>query len=774
MTRTWGIGVFSPLVTVICVVLFGLLAGFTEVSAARISGDTYCVGPRGNPDSCNSSEVKKQHHPSCWHDHGEALHGPGNAYTDGTFCYVCYDECDSTCDLVFLRDHDGWRVVPEGLCGGRLPWAPLSEGLKHHVIDGKALALPPPPPPAEPQDVVLTTEVSAASAGPFAVGDTVELGVALLGPDGRPRPFGRGSLIVRDDSGEEISRQDVDASGKQRGVVRLVLQREGELQVEFAPEVSDIALGAGERLTMAPKISPLGIEVASCTYRARLIDPPSVALPGRALPLTVWILDGKTGQPVSPADYRGPGVNVRLHVPGADDVSAIAQVEDNEWHVSLEVPDLSGGEVNAQLTASGTAAGVALCPESVSQVALAPLGVSLSVIAPQHCYLTKDCEVSWTVHSPGSGPGADLARTFLRSAEVAATVGGSPIELQGSVASGTFTARVTPEHVGMAHFRLELRGEEAVAEATATTEVRSDIVLSLPETLDLGVLSGGVDWEDTCVALDLSAPGNRGALLTSFVVELEEASDCACEGTPTIAMTVAGAGETGLWVQPVGEDSVTLPGLYPFEARGALQDNEELAAAAGSPVLAVCLAGLGRCPSEGGGEGRTLVIRPAVPEFADQVARVRLSYRIEGRSFLACWGDLVSLLALGLLGLVVLYGFIWPHSFSSFDRIRIAGDARSLARAPKVPLRQFPAGRRGWYRSGRASVGAGGARVRSPRRAVFVVRASSAGPLLTARGPVRVQNSRTRRSEVIEGAGEGILMRSGVVYEVADLFVRMG
>jgi hypothetical protein len=402
--------------------------------------------------------------------------------------------------------------------------------------------------------------------------------------------------------------------------------------------------------------------------------------------------------------------------------------------------------------------------------------VSLSVLAPQHCYLTKDCVVSWTVNAPETGPAADLARTFLQAAEVTATVGGAPIDLQGNVASGQFTAHVTPSHIGMEHFRLQLRADDEVAEATATTEVRSDIVLSLPEVLDLGTLSGGVDWEDTCVPLDFDAAGNRGALLTSFVVELEEASDCVCDGNPTLAMTVGGEGpgEGGLWVQPLGEDSVTLPGLYPFELLGGLQGNEKLTGAAGSPAFAVCLTGLGRCPSEGGGEGRTLVIRPGVPEFADQVARVRLSYRIEGRSFLACWGDLVSLGALGLLGLVVMYGFIRPHSFSPSDRIRIAGDARSLARAPKVPLRQFPAGRRGWYRSGRASVGPGGARMRSPRRAVFVVRATSAGPLLTARGRILVQNSRTRRSEVVEGAADGILMRSGVVYEVADLFVRMG
>jgi hypothetical protein len=168
------------------------------------------------------------------------------------------------------------------------------------------------------------------------------------------------------------------------------------------------------------------------------------------------------------------------------------------------------------------------------------------------------------------------------------------------------------------------------------------------------------------------------------------------------------------------------------------------------------------------------VIRPAVPEFDDQVARIELRYSLEERSFLACWADLLGLVAAGLFGLFVIYGFVRPHSFSPSDRIRVAGDTRSLARAPKVPLREFPAGRRGWYRSARAAVGAGGARLRSPRRALFVIRATPAGPQLTARVPVTMQNPRTRRMEEVSADDGGILMRSSVAYQVGDMFVRMG
>lgn len=742
--------------------------------AARVSGDTYCVGPRGAPDACNSPEVRRQHHPTCWHDHGEALHGPGNAYTDGKLCYVCYDECDSTCDLVFLSANPGWEVVPELLCGGRLPWAPLSEGVQHHVIDGNPVKLPRPPPPQEPEEVVLRSEIRAASGGPFAAGGSLDLDISLRGPGGPPRAFGRGQLIVTDAAGQEVTRQSVDAAGKSTLRVALTLEREGAFKARFAPDIRDIPLGPDEKLSAAPSELSLDLAVATCTYRARLIDPPVVTLPGRPLPVAVWVVDGVTGNPVSPTDYRGPPVSVTLRLPGGLDVVVAAEVRAGEWHASLDVPELEGGPVSAQLSASGAAEGIAICSESVAVVEVASLGVSLSVSAPPRCYLTKPCDVTWTVSSPESGPAAELARAFLGAAEIEGSVGGQPLEIRGSLASGRFDATVIPDHVGMAFFRLEIRAGEDAVDVIATVDVRPDIVLSLPPVIDLGELVGGSDWEDTCVPLDFSAPGNQGALLVPFVVELEQEEDCACEGRPTLALTMLDPA-AGLWVAEVTEEPATLPALYNFEAQGGLEDNEALLAGAeGRPAMAVCLSGLGRCPSAGEGVVRTLVIRPAVPEFADQVARVQLRYRIADRSFMACWGDVVGLFSAGFFGLFVLYGFIRPHSFSPADRIRIAGDDRGLARAPKVPLRQFPAGRRGWYRSGRASVGAGGARLRSPRRAIFVVRATPAGPMLSSRGGLRMQNARTRRSEVIEGSSEGVLMRTGVVYEVGDLFVRMG
>jgi hypothetical protein len=769
--------IHPPRLALACLALILASALSPPASAARISGDTYCVGPRGTPDACDSAEIRAQHHPSCWHDHGEALHGPGNAYTDGRLCYVCYDECDSTCDLIFLSDNPGWEVVPELLCGSRLPWAPLSEGVQHHVIDGSPVKLPPPPPPSEPEEVVLRLEINVASSGPFAVGASVDLEISLRGPAGEPRGFGRGQLIVTDPAGQEIQRRSVDASGNDSLRVALLLEREGAIKARFEPDIRDISLGPDEKLSVAPSGLGLELTVATCTYRARLIDPPVVTLPGRPLPVVVWVVDGVNGTPVAPGDYRGPPVSVTLRLPGGEDVVAPAEASAGEWHASLDLPELQGGSVSGQLSASGAADGVALCPEDVAVVEVAPLGVILSVSAPPRCYLTKPCEVSWVVSFPAAGPAAELARSFLGAAEIEGSVGGQPLDLRGSVASGSFSAVVIPDHVGMAFFRLEVRSGDDAIEASASVDVRSDIVLSLPSSIDLGELVGGSDWEDTCVPLDFAAAGNRGAFLAPFVVELEQEEDCACEGRPTLALTVLdpAAGAGGLWVAEVTEDPATLPGLYRFEARGGLEDNDALRAGAeGRPAMAVCLSGLGRCPTAGEGSDRTLVIRPAVPEFADQVARVQLRYRIADRSFLACWGDLLALLSAGFLGLFVVYGFVRPHSFSPADRIRIAGDDRGLSRAPKVPLRQFPAGRRGWYRSGRASVGAGGARLRSPRRAVFVVRATPAGPMISARGALRMQNSRTRRSEVIEESSEGVLMRNGVVYEVGDLFVRVG
>jgi len=757
----------------IAVATFGL-AGPAE--ADQLAGETYCVGPRGNPDACNTPAVLKKHAGKCWHDHGEALFGPGNAYTDGKRCYICYDECDSTCDIVFLRDHPHWSAVTTMVCGTRMPWAPISEGVKHHVINGRDEKPPPPPPPPKPKEVRLSGEVGTASRGPFAVGDSVDLELTVQGPSGTRRGFGQGEVILRNGEGKVVYRQKVDAGGKSRLTVTIPLENEGRLDAEFSPDRRGIPLAADEKLSRDPKSSPLALTVAACRYRARIVDPPAVTLPGRPIRVSVWVVDDSSGLPVTTRDYQGPPVDVQLHVPGGDDIVVRALPEGGEWRATVDIPEIEGNSVSAVLSASGQSAGAALCSDDSAPLEIASLGVSLGATAPPQCYLTTSCRVSWSVTSPSSGSGADIARAFLSSAVVEGYVGKEKLDLQGSATSGVFSAAVVPEHTGTAFFRLKLRSGGDVVESRVAVEVREDIRLVLPEVLDLGVLSGGSDWEDTCVPLDFSGPGSRGALLAPFSVELEELADCDCQGQPTLATTLLDpdAGEGGLWVQKAVKEAVGLPPLFNFESTGALLENEGLQEIEGRPAMAVCLAGLGRCPSASGAEERTLVFRTTVPEFADQVARVRLRYSVEKRSFLACWADILSLLAAGLAGLFVLYGFIRPNSFSPSDRIRIAGDTRSLARAPHVPLREFPGGRRGWYRSARASVGAGGARLRSPRRAQFVLWATPAGPVLRSRLTVEARDPRSRKMQPVDVPDGGLLLRSGVVYQVGEMFVRMG
>ena len=165
--------------------------------------------------------------------------------------------------------------------------------------------------------------------------------------------------------------------------------------------------------------------------------------------------------------------------------------------------------------------------------------------------------------------------------------------------------------------------------------------------------------------------------------------------------------------------------------------------------------------------------QPDVPEFADQVARVELRYTVAERGFFDAYKDLI-LAGLGVLfAAFVLYGFIRPHSFGPGDRMRIAGDARSLTRASKMPLRGMPGGRKGWYRSARVCIGAGGNRLKSTRRALFVIHARPEGPVLTTRTQVRTQNPRTRRMEDVAIGSDGLSLRGTVTYQIGEMFVRM-
>ena len=267
-----------------------------------------------------------------------------------------------------------------------------------------------------------------------------------------------------------------------------------------------------------------------------------------------------------------------------------------------------------------------------------------------------------------------------------------------------------------------------------------------------------------------------GLLLTSLEVSLDDPDDCECLGDLSLVMTTLDPtrGQGGLWTHQVSERPTILPELYRFEARGGLVGNERVTGLEGRVGMAVCLSGLPRCPGGTGVEGRRLQLRSAVPEFAEEEAVVTIRYEVAGRSTWSCWSGLAYGGALGLVALFVLVGFVRPHSFAPSDRIAVAGTLRGLDRANGVPLKNFPGGSPGWYRSAQVAIGAGGARLSSSRRALVVIRARPGGPELIAHQPLQIRNRRTRRMEPAERPGEPRLLRSGVVYQVGDLYVRVG
>lgn len=566
--------------------LLVLTGGGDAQAELRIEGATYCVGapaPSGGLAACESPEIVREHR-RCWHDHGAAMVGPGTAYTDGRRCYRCFDECDSTCDLVFLEANPDWQAVPELICGLRIPWAETSEGVVQHFVRGK--------------------EREHSSQSPV------------------PQPTPQRSeptIEARSESSSELTRE------------------------------------------------------ASTEPRAR---------------------------------------GDRLRV------------------------DMS---------------------------------------TPEVCYVGRPCVVSFKIVAPDSGRVAEEARLFIESAEVTTLVGAEEVVHAGGLEQGVVRIEYRPERAGNAFFRMLLRSQEELIEESAGVVVREAVRLSAPSELSLGVVTAGVSWEETCVPLDLEV-SSMGLFLTPLEVSLEDVEDCECTGDLSLAMTTLdpSRGEGGLWIHQITERPTILPELYRFEARGGLVGNEGVSGIQGRLGMAVCLSGLPRCPKGTGVEGRRLRLRSGLPEFAEEEAMVTIRYEVAERSTWSCWSGLAYGSAAGLAALFVLFGFTRPHSFAPSDRIAVAGSLRALSRANSVPLENFPGGSPGWYRSAQVAIGAGGARLSSARRALLVIRARPAGPELIACQPLQIRNRRTRRMEPAERSGEPRLLRSGEVYQVGDLYVRVG
>ena len=146
-----------------------------------------------------------------------------------------------------------------------------------------------------------------------------------------------------------------------------------------------------------------------------------------------------------------------------------------------------------------------------------------------------------------------------------------------------------------------------------------------------------------------------------------------------------------------------------------------------------------------------------------------LTWKVEGRSFLAChWWWIAA--AFGGIGLLFIgYGFVKPYDFAAHDAIKMAGDRAKLLRAVGRRLRELPGGRSGWYRNAATGLREDGSATRKLGQAAVVLEARKGDVLLRSRGGLQRVHPQSKKLEPFETGKDGALASKGVSYVVGDL-----
>ena len=150
-----------------------LLIFFTWIGVVQAnvfsSATTFCVGGfnLNSPSSmgqhaCNKTSIV-QAHPACWHQHTSVIR---NIQTDD--CYICWDECDSSCDWDFMSNNPNFQQEYDpSVCKHS-----DAQEVFQHVKNGVELDS------TTANTGTLTPEI-VIRKGPYAAGETVQIEIQL-------------------------------------------------------------------------------------------------------------------------------------------------------------------------------------------------------------------------------------------------------------------------------------------------------------------------------------------------------------------------------------------------------------------------------------------------------------------------------------------------------------------------------------------------------------------------------------------------------------------
>lgn len=714
-----------------------LVAGTAAQLPVSLQGKTYCVGgyegrPRTVLAACERPEVRRRH--SQWHEHNYILS------PDRSECFICYDEVDSTCETVFLRNHPDFEEADWADCA-RLGEQHTADKVMEHVIDGTPVV----PSQAPPPPVELVAKFEHMTPGPYTAGDRITLVGAVRDPSGEARRIPGGVFRVTDAKGNV---NDVQGEVQPDGTVSasLLVPAVASVRIEFVPNLLRVK---GEILR-SPKSDPQAFEVQVCGYRARVVSPApgESLLSGHGTPLRAALFDAKAQVPVTPPP--GVALSFRVQVQGEPDDVVIAR--DNleaDW-----TPPASPKPRMVRISASGQAGDHVICPADEVIAYASDLGLSFDTSElPRTCYVGLPCKGTLTLQRPPAGSVVARKRVDELLADpktVAEVVDSGEVLYRGPPrADDRYTFDKTYPQVKNASWHVVLhtpRGD--VSMPAHEVSIRPQLRLELASELDFGTVDAGSDVTTTCRKLDFS----RSTAVEEHKWELEAQGVEGCRSRPVLYFRNA-LGQSD--VRPLSPKL----GIEQFDPQRRELD--------------ICLE-VPSCAGDASPAGAALRVAPLTREFASQATTVRMRWTVRNRSFLACHGSWLFPLLAGMGGLFVVAGFTRPARFPPGASIQVSGSEKGIRQSAAVLLRSCPGSAPGFFRDARLGLHGDGDVKGRVRGAMVLLRAvQGGGVVLQGLGPVERQDRRSLRWEPVDDLARGHVPSPGVLYRAGGTFFKV-
>jgi hypothetical protein len=705
-----------------------LLLPFTAIARDK----TWCVGgydgmPPLSNDACGQPAVRRVH--ADWHKH--------NYVTDGTKCYVCWDEEDASCQTDFLATHPGWSGLDAYECL-RAGAHDRSDQILDHVIAGQHAAPPPPPPPT-----VLTAKLEQVSPGPYSVGDKVRVIGAVRDDHDAIRPVSGGSFVIDDGHGGRTTVPGVLAPN---GTVHaeVELPSSDTTRITFTPAAPTLA--PGEMLRAAAS-DPFALRVDLCAFRARVVGPaPGESLAaGQAIDLRAALFDGTGKTAVTPPPDAA--IEFTITPSGAASATVPGAGLTARW-----TPPPSPKSRAVTISAGGHAGARMICPLAPVTVTVSDLGLGFDASGlPVQCYVGLRCAGEVRLVRPASGAARQKIDVLLGDAHTSVALLEDNRELSTAPARAddrvTFDRRYTV--VGTVIWTVEVRGENGTIRMDShEIRVRPALKLALPSDLDFGTVPAGTPWSEHCQKLDFSQ--SQAAEEHTWDVVFEPGTGCLAE--PLLAYSTSTGQQTSRKLRP----AAIVQAFDPHDRS-----------------LYICL-DTPRCEGETPPAGIALKLTPRTPEFAAQSATVHLHWKVRGRPFYLCHAFWLGPLAGGLFGLFVLLGILRPARFPVAAAIRVAGSEKGTRTAAAIVLRECPGSSPGFYSD--ACLGLhddGSVNGRTAGALVRLRAVRGGGVVLSGHGPVEVQDRRTRAWEPVDDLHRGHPPTTARLYRAGSTYFRV-